>query len=95
MSKHASFSRSQQKAPDDEFPTSKGALSTSAKRELDAWVEANAAELLKAIRNWKRTERAPNVRPGAATHYNAKEGTEKDLRHNLVSKAVDGENKLR
>ena len=88
MTEPASSSRSQQKTPDKEIPTSKEALSTSAKRQLDAWVEANARELLKAITNWKRTERAPDVRPGTATHYNAREGTEKDLRHNLVSKAV-------
>ena len=88
MSKHASSPRSQQKTPDKEIPSSKEALSTSAKRQLDAWVEANATELLKAITNWKRTERAPDVRPGTATHYNVREGTEKDLRHNLVSKAV-------
>ena len=88
MTKHASSPRSQQKTPDKEIPTIKGASSTSAKRQLDAWVEANATELLKAITNWKRAERAPDVRPGTATHYNAREGTEKDLRHNLVSQAV-------
>ena len=89
MEKHASSSRSQPDTPNNVISTSKGSSSVSAERELDAWVKASAKELLKAIANWKRAGKDPDVCPGTVTRYNAVEGTENNLRHNLVSIDVD------
>ena len=89
MNKHASSSRSQPDAPNNAISTSKGSSSVSAERELDAWVKASAKELLKAIGNWKRAGKDSDVCPGTVTRYDAVEGTENDLRHNLVSREFD------
>ena len=63
-------------------------VSASVIMDRRAWAEDNARELLKTIANWKRSDLDLGTYPGAATHYFAKEGTEKDLRHILVSRAV-------
>ena len=61
---------------------------TLEERACNIWAEDNAKELLETIANLKKPALDLGTHPGTATHYFAKEGTDNDLRHILVSTAV-------
>lgn len=94
MDIHASSSGSHTKTPNDATPTDKGPSSASVKQTQNAWVEQNVQKFLNAFSNWTRADGEEMFfRTKTIPLYTAKEGSDKDLRHVLVSTGFVGWNK--